>query len=82
MLFRAYPNPFDHEIWIQPLKDIQTTGEIQLLDANGRTLQKFPFLHLKEKEQVKISLDSFPLGLYILRIINDESQWAQKIVKY
>jgi hypothetical protein len=68
----VYPNPAKDEVYIQ----CQENTEIQITDLNGRILNKI----ITTDKNSKISLSGFPKGIYILKCINRNTVYIEKLV--
>ena len=75
-----YPNPFNAEttISIKAYENISPT--IQLFNLKGDLLQEGIYkLKRSQNHFIKLSLDSYPTGLYFVRIESNKSIISKKI---
>ncbi len=70
-----FPNPTTSELQIMS-KDLRQAN-LELMDLNGRVLLQQQFNY-----SLKLNLDTYPSGLYFIRLIKDGYLTTKKIVKY
>lgn len=71
--FDVYPNPADALLTVQTGRD---QGAITLIDCHGKEVLKepmMPFVH-------SVDIRSFPRGIYMLKIQNDQTEHTVRIV--
>ena len=75
----VFPNPATNELNIK-LPTGKTDLKILLTDATGKLVwsQKIP----KAAEATKISLKTFPAGIYLLQVAGGGEKFAQKIIRH
>jgi hypothetical protein len=72
-----YPNPFNDCIYFQPDSEIE---RIEICDLQGLTFISKD-IHNPAGEKIKINLEDFKQGVYILKLKSGESELIKKIVK-
>lgn len=73
--YMLYPNPTKNQINLE--FELISSGVLELLDLNGEILLSKKILSQK---QIKIDLQSFKSGLYILKYISDKTALKKKII--
>jgi hypothetical protein len=71
---KIYPNPAVDNVAIESATDIR---EVRVFDAQGRLLQQVECKAAK----VNLSLSAWPVGVYVLRIVNGQGVSVSKIIK-
>ena len=65
--------------WVElPEHDIQAVMQLQLISSTGRTLYEDP----AKGRFHQIALESYPTGLYLVRLWDGERWRVQKLMKY
>lgn len=73
-----YPNPFNDKLNVV-LKEGTNETILQLISVEGKTIQQQV---LKQGEtNIELSLEQLPVGLYLLRIQQGNTQVTQKVIK-
>jgi hypothetical protein len=67
----VYPNPVRQSELFNVILNEQLSGELQVIDMNGRVLQKFS---IENGGVVQRLSDRLPAGLYLLRLISGNQQ--------
>jgi|GEM_PF-6166836 len=74
--WQVYPNPTQGNLMVE--SEYTKTGSIELLDMNGKLLQRYP----AEKRKELLNLNQHPAGTYYLRhLTDDQSRFIGKVVK-
>ena len=73
--FSIYPNPTQNFFTIQATAIINTSAYIT--DLNGKKVQSYQLKGLT----TSINIESFPSGIYLLTIIEDQMTNTYKIIK-
>ena len=77
--FSLYPNPATLSTWIElPEHDIHAFMQLQLISPTGRTLYEA----LAKGRFHQIVLESYPAGLYLVRLWDGERWRVQKLMKH
>ncbi len=77
--FSLYPNPATLSTWIElPEHDIHAFMQLQLISPTGRTLYEAP----AKGRFHQIVLESYPAGLYLVRLWDGERWRVQKLMKH
>ncbi len=77
--FMLYPNPATLSTWVElPEHDIQAVMQLQLISPTGCTLYEAP----AKGRFHQITLESYPAGLYLVRLWDGERWRVQKLMKY
>ena len=82
LLTALYPNPFNNELNISVNLSSDSNVSISLFDIRGREIKRI----IKEKElsgahTYRITTESVPDGIYLLKIISNSKIQTQKIIK-
>ncbi|MBP6658250.1 MAG: T9SS type A sorting domain-containing protein [Bacteroidia bacterium] len=81
-LFHIYPNPFDSEISIFSEINKNDRIEISITDISGKTVFEKENIFKLSDRPFQISTKDLAPGIYIVRILNNNSWFSQKIIKY
>jgi hypothetical protein len=75
-LFRIYPNPATDQIWLQ-FKDVAgQQREITVVDITGKIV-----FHATNREiYASVNVSSFTSGLYLIRVVEGQKSFTQKLV--
>ncbi|QES88699.1 T9SS type A sorting domain-containing protein [Rhizosphaericola mali] len=73
---RLYPNPTSGRITVE-FTNALNNASIILTDMSGRTLQST----IKSGAQISLDLSSYPSGMYILQIKDNQTLFTQKVIK-
>jgi len=74
-----YPNPATLSTWVKlPEHDIHVFMQLQLISPTGRTLYEAP----AKGRFHQIALESYPAGLYLVRLWDGERWRVQKLMKH
>lgn len=73
-----YPYPVDEALFIQGLNQIQD-AVIVLYDIAGRIV--FEETKIKRNKVYKLSMSSFPAGIYVVKVQSGEIKTIYKMVK-
>ena len=71
---KVYPNPASTYLYIKMNQVLE--GNVSILNITGQTLQKTP---VKGKKLLRISLDQFPQGMYIVQVQNKDQLITQSL---
>ncbi len=74
----AYPNPFENYFYLNP-KCNYNGFEILIYNINGEQIKSS---QLEQNNYLKISLEGYPSGLYILELKNSKTIRHLKMIKY
>ncbi len=81
-LFHIYPNPFDSEISIFSEINKNDRIQISITDISGKTVFEKENIFKLSDRPFQISTKDLAPGIYIVRILNNNSWFSQKIIKY
>lgn len=76
---RFFPNPVKEDGMLEFERPVEKETRVWILDMAGRTLRQF--ILPTGGQQLQISLQSIPAGLYIVRAQNESDAWSIKVVK-
>ena len=74
MVVSAYPNPFSGSGQIIIESKENQTVQIHTVDISGRTIALNKINLKAGKNTISLQADSWPAGVYIIRIINDKGE--------
>lgn len=77
----VFPNPASDQINIQLNLSTNTNGSLLLCDLTGKVLQQFANGMLDTQANYTLSLEEYPIGMYLLKLVTDQGTTAKKIVK-
>lgn len=77
--YALYPNPVVDQFTIDFPKPIAGLVQVLVKDVTGRTV--LPLQHINAKDAFRLSLASWPAGIYVVEVISSQGSWTQKIVK-
>lgn len=77
--FMAYPNPVRDQLNVQLGGSAYGNADLYLLDRTGRLVLHTQLLQGASSGRLDLSL--FERGIYVLRVVTDDTQWAKVIVK-
>ena len=63
-----FPNPVQHSEFFTIIFNEKQSGELQMIDVNGRVLQRFA---IENGGAIQLSADRLPAGLYLLRLASN-----------
>jgi hypothetical protein len=82
MVVSAYPNPFSGSGQIIIESKENQTIQVQSVDISGRNIGFRKFDLKAGKNTVSLQADTWPAGVYIIRIMNDKGEKVmEKMVK-
>ncbi|MEO1655470.1 MAG: carboxylesterase family protein, partial [Bacteroidota bacterium] len=74
----TFPNPFHSECWLSVDEALDVANlQLQLLDSKGEILTQWSPQGFLER----IKLDTYPNGMYLLKITYQNQIWTQKLIK-
>lgn len=80
-MFNLYPNPAKEEVVIQLPENVKGKTIVSITDINGRQLlQQHLFIH-SAQTNAQLNLQQVPAGIYEVRLISNNQQFAAKLVK-
>lgn len=81
--FKAYPNPFNHQLTIDFELDERAFSNIKLYDFSGKQIEQIvqPQNLSAGKHQMEISLDNLPAGLYFIHVALGNNQFSKSVIK-
>lgn len=74
--FTVFPNPAHHQLEIQ--WGLSSVRQIQILDMAGRTQWQTDLL--AGQQTLRLSVDDWPAGMYLVRLAGTEGQISRKVV--
>lgn len=74
-LFELFPNPAKDQITIK--YNVENLAQVELLDMNAKTLYRSEF----DGDEMTISLENIPNGLYLIKITEQGRVITKKVVK-
>lgn len=74
----VYPNPADDELTIRMEQTKQPVTKIELKDIQGRTI--WATVPLNGEREIKLDVDQFNKGIYLLILSNQSTQSTQKVL--
>jgi len=77
--FKLYPNPAKGEVYIE-VKKLETACLLDLIDINGRVLRSTVLEAYTGLNSIDIS--SYPQGIYLIRLTQDNVVSTQKLIIY
>ncbi|MEO0038874.1 MAG: hypothetical protein RIQ59_2085 [Bacteroidota bacterium] len=77
-LFRVYPNPTNGFLNIR-INNYVGKANIQIIDINGRIVEEFSNEDFNVEKS--LNLNNLQSGIYVLKVIGDEMNFTQKIIK-
>lgn len=75
--YKVFPNPTDGDITIEPNTTSEDTLLIQIYRLDGKEILK-----TTGSGRITTSLDSIPVGLYLLKISNGDQSQISRLIKY
>ena len=78
-IFTLYPNPTDGKVNINFNQDFHGKSTIEMYNVLGTCLMSKTAQGLNQGESTTIDLQHFAPGIYIIKLINDEGCWSQKV---
>lgn len=75
----VFPNPSEN--WIKIQLPNQSTASIQIYNLQGALIQELEYDDSHHSEGININLENYQKGIYIIRAIQDGSNYIQKIIK-
>ena len=72
----VYPNPFENSINLPVPTNNSFNYEFEVFDSKGEIIE-----HGLYNEQIEIDTKEFPIGLYVIKIKDEKSQYFLKILK-
>ena len=78
-LFKAYPQPVNDILYIQPNSNIQGLTEVTILNLSGQTLSHTSLTLIDGRFEV--NMKHLSSGLYVVRISNNKIQETFKVLK-
>ena len=76
-MLHIYPNPTQDVLNIESA-DFNAKSSIEILDSQGQSVDK---IHFNNEGKVSHSLRTYPIGIYIIKIISDRNVYYQKFIK-
>ena len=76
--FSNYPNPFKDELNIEIKSSTHSQHQIKIYDIRGRLIDEVSSV---KSNNLNISTKDLPSGIYLIKISNDESSVAKKVLK-
>lgn len=79
-----YPNPSRTNLSITLPNNLQqqNPSNLQLYDINGNLYQQIDFSTTNYPTTINLSIANIPTGIYIVRFVNAQNSWIEKIIKY
>ena len=79
---KVYPNPTEGVFKIS-FQDQTINGflHVDVVDINGRVIQKHRFNRYNDAFEGTISLYAYPPGIYFLRLVNTDAKGMVKVIK-
>lgn len=82
MRLEAFPNPFGDHLEVRAFFPAAASGQLELLDARGRTLRRVPVQAPSGQwSQSLPSLTELPAGFYLLRLRTEQGAVQLKLIK-
>jgi hypothetical protein len=78
-LVKIYPNPVVSELFVEFLEQPETNFEIILVNQVGATIKR---VNSNNQSLHRINLVDFPSGFYTILLINGNSTYSSKLVKF
>jgi photosystem II stability/assembly factor-like uncharacterized protein len=75
-----YPNPANEDLNIVFGSPVNTTIACMLFNSDGLLIKEIEFEKVNQQQVIKISLDNYASGVYILRIESEESVFEKKVI--
>lgn len=79
--FELYPNPVTEILYLKTKDHFQGLQSIAILDANGRVVFDRRCSDTILNNQIGISMEDFPEGMYFLRLMWEEGPISKKVIK-
>ncbi|WP_304502770.1 S8 family serine peptidase [Cesiribacter sp. SM1] len=73
---QVYPNPTNGEVNLQMPENLQQNASITVLSASGKQLTQQPV----SANTTQISLEAYPKGMYLIRLVNGRQVWQSRVV--
>lgn len=79
---KIFPNPASQEVTIAYVLPKESSLLIQLMDLNGRVLQRFSKVNNEKGEtnQLPINISNLPTGLYYISLTSNETKETHKVL--
>ncbi len=74
---RIWPNPAREELFVG-FEDVQEERLLRIYDARGYMIEEL----ITDEQEVRISLQEYPAGMYILQVVSGEASGRQLILKH
>ena len=78
---RIYPNPTSNNVSVDLYHIKDGNVQITIGDINGKTVLKYSQLKKMGKQHISINVGSLVKGIYFVKIITQDKQYVQHIVK-
>jgi hypothetical protein len=77
----VYPNPSDDVINLKVELSLESPLQIQLIDATGRSLQKWTSPESAKIHQKQLNISNFQNGIYFILVESEGGKGVKKVVK-
>ncbi|NJB84597.1 alpha-L-arabinofuranosidase [Lewinella marina] len=77
----VFPNPADDQLTLEVTSDYNGTVNLIIYDLHGRSVQQEVFDKEGEQLQAYFPLDSFPSGVYLLRVVEGDHSTTQSFIR-
>lgn len=77
---KIYPNPAKQELNIDIRFEETKTTFLQIINAQGQAVFSMPNLEIPGRWQQTIDISSWPGGIYLIRLLNDNQQYTEQLI--
>lgn len=77
--FSLYPNPTDGIANLLINQDLQGRSVVEVYNVLGTCMRSKVFQNLTSNQVVKLNLEHFAPGIYIIKLCNEAGCWSQKV---
>lgn len=76
--FKVYPNPVDHQFFVEPNETIREDFQVRLINIQGQPVTTF--ITGQRSNRLTIDVSNLASGLYNLMVLQGDRQYVQRVV--
>ena len=78
-VWKVYPNPANDELHLDISSDMNTDGNIYLMNMNGQMVQSMEVAFLEGLNTFQLNVSMMPTGIYMVKVVSGKNILNQKI---